>query len=240
MATSVFFNNYQSYSEQNLLEDLIIEAIKIYGHDMYYLPRKIDNKDKVFGEDTLAYYDKAYMVEMYIKNVEGFGGDGSFMSKFGLEIRDQITFTIAKRVFDDEVGSEEAILRPNEGDILFFPLNKKLFQIKYVDNKPVFYQMGALQVYDMACELFEYSSERFNTGIPEIDDIQTKLSLDVFDYAIKTEDGYMLQTEDGILLSKENFDIEEIDVLSDNDSIQQESDTFIDWSQIDPFSNGNV
>jgi hypothetical protein len=177
---------------------------------------------------------------LYIKSVDGFGGDGSFMSKFGLEIRDQVTFTIAKRVFDEEIGSSEGFLRPREGDIIYFPLNKKMFQIKYVDNKPIFYQMGALQVYDMTCELFEYSGEQFNTGIPELDDIQDKLSMNIFDYGVITEDGFNLLTEDDNYLTLETYIINDIDPFADNDFIQQESDLILDWSETDPFSANGV
>lgn len=99
MATNFFFNNFQSSQEQLLLENLIIESIKIYGEDMYYLPRTINKKDELYGTDDISTYDSAVLVEMYIKNVDGFQGDGNFMSKFGLEIRDQVTFTIAKRRF---------------------------------------------------------------------------------------------------------------------------------------------
>lgn len=227
--------------EQNVFEDLIIESIKIYGEDMYYIPRQLNNKDEVYGEDTISSYDKIYMVELYIKSVDGFTGDGNFMSKFGLEIRDQVTFTIAKRVFENEITLNEShIIRPREGDLIYFPLNKKLFQIKYADNKPTFYQLGALQIYDLTCELFEYSNESFNTGIPEIDDIQQKLSTNVFDYALLTEDGRMLLNENGNVLVNEKFDIEVIDPFADNDSIQEESDTFLDWSVKNPFASDGI
>lgn len=240
MATSHYFNNYQNSMEQNLLEDLIIESIKIYGEDMYYLPRVLNNKDELYGTDDSSSYDEAILVEFYIKSVDGFGGDGNFMSKFGLEIRDQVTFTIAKRVFDEEVGSSRGFPRPREGDCIYFPLNKKVFQIKYVSNKPVFYQMGALQVYDVTCELFEYSGESFNTGIPEIDDIQDNLSVNLFDYAILTEDGYQLLTENSDYLVDEKFEMENIDPMADNENIQLESDSFLDFTERDPFSeNGS-
>jgi len=236
MASNFYFNNYQNSQEQLLLENLIIESIKIYGQDMYYVPRTLNNKNEVYGEDDISSYDSATLVEFYIKNVDGFGGDGNFMSKFGLEIRDQVTFVIAKRVFDEEIGEARNYPRPREGDTIYFPLNRKLFQIKYVDNKPIYYPMGALQTYELTCELFEYSGEQFNTGIPEIDDIQDKLSLNILDYGVNTEDNYTLQTEDGDLLVLENFTIETIDPLADNDSIEQEALDFLDFTERDPFS----
>lgn len=227
--------------EQTLLEDLIIESIKIYGEDMYYLPRTLNNKDELYGADDSSSYDEAILVELYIKNVDGFGGDGNFMSKFGLEIRDQVTFTIAKRVFDEEIGAQRDFLRPREGDAIWFPLNNKIFQIKYVDNKPIFYQLGALQVYDLTCELFEYAGESFNTGIPAIDDIQDKLSMNLFDYGIMTETGnFMLATEEGDLLTQETFVMENIDSGADNENIEQEAIDFMDFSERDPFSENGV
>lgn len=240
MATNFYFNNFQSSQEQTLLEDLIIESIKIYGEDMYYVPRTLNSLDKIYGEDDTSSYDSAILVELYIKNVDGFGGDGNFMSKFGLEIRDQVTFTIAKRVFDEEVNITNTMPRPREGDIIYFPLNKKLFQIKYVDNKPIYYQLGALQVYDLTCELFEYSGEVFNTGIPEIDDIQQKLSLNILDYGILTQDNFVLATEDDNLLVIEEFSVENIDPFSDNDTIQTEGDGYLDFTERDPFSENGT
>lgn len=236
MATSFYFNNYQNSAEQQLLEDLIIESIRIYGENMYYVPRTLNNKNEVYGEDDISSYDSATLVEFYIKNVDGFGGDGNFMSKFGLEIRDQVTFVIAKRVFDEEIGFAANYVRPREGDLIYFPLNRKLFQIKYVDNKPIYYPMGALQTYELTCELFEYSGESFNTGVADIDDIQDKLSMNLFDYGINTEDNFTLATEDNDLLVLEEYNIETTDPFADNDSIETEALEFLDFTERDPFS----
>jgi hypothetical protein len=226
--------------EQGLLEDLIIESIRIYGENMYYVPRTFNNKDKIYGEDSVTTYENATLVEFYIKNVDGFEGDGNFMSKFGLEIRDQVTFVIAKRVFEEEVDQNGSFGRPREGDLIYFPLNQKLFQIKYVNNKPIYYPLGALQTYELTCELFEYSGEQFNTGIPEIDDIQDKLSLNIFDYSVTTEDNFALMTEDGDYLVLETYKVETIDPFADNDSIETEADGFLDFTERDPFSENGT
>jgi hypothetical protein len=207
---------------------------------MFYLPRTLNNKDEVYGTDDNSSYDEAILVELYIKNVDGFGGDGSFMSKFGLEIRDQVTLTIAKRVFEDEIGIARDFIRPREGDCIYFPLNRKIFQIKYVDNKPIYYPLGALQMFDLTCELFEYSGEQFNTGIPEIDDIQDKLSLNIYDYGVLTEDNFMLATEDGDYIVMETFNMNTIDPNADNDFIENEASQFLDFSERDPFSENGV
>jgi hypothetical protein len=236
MATNFFFNNFKSSQEQLLIENLIIEAIKIYGEDMYYLPRTLGNLDKIYGADDSSSYDKAVLIEMYIKSVDGFGGDGNFMSKFGLEIRDQVVFSVARRVFNEEVASLTAQIRPNEGDLIYFPLNSKCFQIKYVNKFEMFYQLGGLQTWELTCELFEYSGEVFNTGISEIDSIQVKYSENIFDYEILDEDGVALATEDLDYLVVESFNPATIDPLAENDEIQTQSDKFVDFSEHDPFS----
>lgn len=240
MATNFFFNNYQSTQEQLLLENLIIESIKIYGEDMYYVPRKLNNYNEVYGEDDQSSYEQAFPVEMYIKSIDGFQGDGSFMAKFGLEIRDQVVFSVARRIFNEEVGSFTTQVRPNEGDLIFFPLNNKCFQIKYVNKFEMFYQLGTLQTWEMTCELFEYSNEVLNTGIPEIDALQKKFDTNQYSWAIKDLDGYILTDEEGSMLVLEGSSPEDIFPGSDNDEIQLESDMFVDFTAKDPFSEGSL
>lgn len=249
--TNVYFNNFKASREQQLLEDLIIEAIKMYGEDMYYLPREFVSKDELYTEDDQSKYTQAFPIEMYIKSVDGFEGDGSFLSKFGLEIRDQVTFTVAKRIFEEEVTSElEDQNVPKEGSLIYFPLNGKLFQIKFVDPKPFFYQLGALQTYDIVCELFEYSGEVIDTGYDFIDKIHTKFSNVLEDYAIRDSEGNIILDEDGNMIMAESYDLEQIDKMSDNEELEQESDfgtetdqpsgnnSIIDWTHFDPFAEG--
>ncbi len=238
MATNFFFNNFQNSQEQVLIENLVIESIKIYGHDIIYVPRTPVNIDKLFGEDPLREYIHAVPVEMYIKNVEGFAGEGDFLSKFNLEIRDQITFTVARRTFNNEVGSIELLDRPQEGDLIYFPLNRKLFEVKFVEHESVFYQLGALQMYDLKCELFEYNNEYFDTGIEDIDRLMSKFSLNMDIFAILTETGLPLRDEDGYTLLQQSYDINENDVLAINDEIEAEADAIIDFTERDPFSEG--
>lgn len=243
MATSVYFNNFASSQEQQLIEDLIIESIRIYGLDMYFMPRQREAFDQIYGEDTLSIFNKAFNIEMYVRSVDGFQGDGDFMSKFGLEIRDRVTFTVSQRVFGEEAGAAGMELyRPKEGDLIFLPLNNKIFEIKFVEHESIFYQLGSLQTYDLTCELFQYSSERFETGIGIIDTLYTNnyLTLNNFsqaitDYGLVTEDSnpYFIITEDGYKLVEEEFN-----QLGDNEEIQTESDAFIDFSEANPFSEG--
>jgi hypothetical protein len=243
MATNVFFNNFQSSQEQLLIENLIIESIKIYGHDVYYLPKTLVAKDTIYNEDTLSEFKSAHFIDMYIKNVDGFAGDGDFISKFGLEIKDRVTFSIARRTFNDDVGAILELNRPREGDLIYFPLNRKVFEIKFVEHEAIFYQLGALQMYDVICELYEYSSEKFATGIADIDNLFTSLdesgvmiSAALSNFSLQTEDNnpYNILDESGYLLVDEQFE----SFLDDGDGseIQEESDQFIDFSEIDPFA----
>jgi len=245
MATNFYFNNYQSSQEQELLENLVIESIKMWGEDMFYIPRKLNNYDSVYGEDSISSFEKAYPIEIYIKSVEGFTGDGTFFSNVaGLEIRDRIIFTVARRTFQHEVGRYTQQIRPNEGDLIYFPLNQKAFQIKYVNKMEMFYQLGALQTWELTCELFEYGGENFNTGIEEIDQVQTLLDTNVFNWGILDEEGYYLTDEFGnyfILDSSPLNPTGENDIPGDDsDEIQQESDQFVDFTQQDPFSERNI
>lgn len=221
---------------------MIIESIKIYGHDIYYVPRKLNNYDDVYGADDQSSYEVAYPIEMYIKSIDGFSGDQEFLSKFGVEIRNQVVFSVARRIFNEEVGEFTAQVRPNEGDIIYFPLNQRAFQIKYVNKYEMFYQLGALQTWEMTCEVFEYSGELFNTGIPEIDSIQRKNDTNILDWTIRTESSnkISIMTEEGDYLVLEKFSLEDLVPASDNDEIQTESDMFVDFSSLDPFSEGNI
>lgn len=239
-ATNFYFNNFKSSQEQNLLEDLIIESISIYGEEMFFIPRKINNLDKLYTADDQSSYEQAFLVPFYIENVYGFQGDGNFMSKFGLEIRDQVTFVIAQRTFNQEIGAYTTATRPNEGDLVYFPLNNKCFQIKFVEKFEFYYQLGKLYTWKLQCELFEYSNETFNTGIPEIDRIQTSFSTNILDYTIKDQTNTPLKDEQGNYLVMEQYNIETIIGTGENDMFQQASDQFVDFTAKDPFSEGKI
>ena len=246
MATNFFFNNFQSSQEQLLMEDLIIESVKIYGQDMYYVPRVLNNFDDIYVEDDQSSYENAYPIEFYIKSVNGFSGDGNFMSKFGIEIRDQVIFSVARRVFYNEVGQFTTQPRPNEGDLIYFPLNEKCFQVKYVNQHEMFYPLGKLYTWELTCELFEYSGELLNTGIPQIDDLQVKYDTNMYSFAILDVNGNPILDEDSNLILMEDSTIDDLPHYADGDlnvmnqEIQEESDAFVDFSAIDPFSEGNV
>ena len=166
MATNVFFNHAVS-TEQHLYEDLVVESLRIYGHETYYLPREIVEEDSILGEDVQSTFGDAYSVEMYLENTEGFEGEGDLMSKFGVQVRDQATFIISLRSWERFISLDSNLatsMRPNEGDLLYFPLSGSMFEIKFVEHENPFYQVGKLFVFKLQCELFEYSGEDFDTG----------------------------------------------------------------------------
>lgn len=205
-----------SSMEQTLIEDLIIESIKIYGIDGWYIIRNQQTNDNAFNENTLSVFDRTYMLEMYVKNVDSFEGEGDFLSKFGLQIRDSITLTIAVRRFNDEIGLQEQMPRPREGDLIFLPLNRKIFEIRHVEHEAIFYQMGSLQTYDLKCDLFEYSNEQFMTNNIEIDSLLDR-------YEIET-DTTMEQ-------------LENIEPLADNNFFEQEAADILDFSEKNPYGS---
>jgi hypothetical protein len=156
------------------MEDVIVESIKIMGHDVKYLPREAyDSADDVIGESPQAKFTRAYTVEMYLANVEGYEGDGDFFSKFGLEIRDTSNFIISRKTFERYIPSTIAT-RPREGDLIWVPLLYKIFEIKFVEEELMFFSLGKRNpfIYELRCEVFRYSQEDFDTGDNEIDDIE--------------------------------------------------------------------
>jgi hypothetical protein len=171
MPTNVYFNHAVS-TEQHLYEDLVVESLRFYGHECFYLPREIVEEDSILGEDIQSTFGDAYSVEMYIENTEGFEGEGDLFSKFGVQVRDQATFVLSLRSWERFISLDSNLatsLRPNEGDLIYFPLSGSLFEIKFVEHENPFYQVGKLFVFKMQCELFEYSGEDFDTDITNID-----------------------------------------------------------------------
>jgi len=243
-----YFNNFGHQQSQWLIEDLIIESIKIYGIEVMYMPRTLVAEDTIWGEDTLSKFDDAYPLEMYIKNVDGFEGEGDFLSKFGLEIRDEMTLTVAQRRFDEEISladsttptdATDGIGRPAEGDLIYFPLNGKIYEVKFVEHESMFYQMGSLQTYDLRCELFEYSHQVIDTGITEIDAIEDTYSGDQSFFELLDEAGNRLVTENGESLVNDGYRIEATDNSANNELFQTSSTDFIDFSEMNPFSEGS-
>ena len=190
MATNQYFNHHGTNTPENrLIENLMIESIQTYGIDVYYLPRTLNNEDTLLGEDASSSYDSAHTIEMYIKTVDGFEGSGDFIAKWGLQIKDQITFTVAKRRWQELGLSTDGRAKiPHEGDLIYFPITKALFQILFIEDESIFYQTGQLQSYDMLCEMFTYSDQKFDTGIDVLDAIERSHSYSI-DFTMNTGSG---------------------------------------------------
>ena len=175
MPRNVYFSAAHKL-EQQTFEDIMVESLKIYGQETYYLPRQIVKRDNILNEDIESQFLDAYTIEMYIEDIEGFGGEGNLMQKFGLEIRDEVTFIVAKRSWEKLVGAWNNTVenfRPNEGDLIYLPLSQSFFEISFVEHEQPFYQINNLPVYKLQCKLYEYNDEDFETGIEEIDQVET-------------------------------------------------------------------
>jgi len=272
MATNKYFNYFTYGREQDTAEDLIIESIKIHGLDVKYLPRTIIGPDALLGEDPLSKFDDAIDIEMYVKNTQNFEGEGDFLSKFNLEIRDSMTLVMARKRWEQvsnekvltevgyniqleeantgrwansvalrlESGSIEGYQtsssRPFEGDFIYFPLNKKLYEVKFVEHEQVFYQHGKLYTYELRCELVDrITGIDLATGNTEIDAIETRYSQDILAYQFLYEDGDTLQNEDGEYILQE-YRVEEKTKTANNEIYFQKSFEYIDFSERNPFS----
>lgn len=209
MAVNLYFNNYtQNFNpEQNLVEDLIIESIKINGSDILYLPRKSIERDLVFGEDILTLFDANHEIEMYLDSVDGFEGEGDVLAQYGLSIKDTCTFSVSKKRFQEVLYDKE---KPLAGDLIYFPLSNSIFEINYVHDENPFYQLGKLYVYKLDCEKFTYSHEEFNTGRKKLDDIQLNngdsgLLDSEGDTTTETANVYQAEDGDNIEIRKESI-----------------------------------
>ena len=168
MATNLYFQNVTSHAQQELINSLTSEVIQIHGMDVFYIPRELVKEDVLLGEDVLNKFSTAYEIEMYMKGTEGFTGEGDLVSKFGLDVRDEVIFTVHKDRFELSTDMD----KPLEGDLIFLPISKGLFEIKFVEHEQPFYQAGKNYSFDLTCELFQYAEEQLETGITDIDAIE--------------------------------------------------------------------
>ena len=203
MPTNVYFDTGTKL-EQHLYEDLMIEQLKIYGQEVFYIPRTLVKEDELFGEDTLSKFGDAYLIEMYFENIDGFEGEKEIMSKFGLQMNEDVTFVVSRRRFEQLVSHDSNLIvktRPNEGDLVYFPKVSKIFEISFVDKDDPFYQVHNLPAFKLKCKTFEYSGEDLDTGITEIDAIETDNSLDLLQFQMTLEQSGTfnegLELEDG-------------------------------------------
>jgi len=193
--------SHGTHAEKNLYEDLIIEQLKIYGQDTYYLPREEITRDSVLGNTTDKFTD-AYAIEMYVEDVNGFAGQGDLVGKFGLEVRDELTLVVARRTFEilvDNTSNTLSINRPREGDIIWLERFKKFFQIDFVEDEDPMYQINDLPIFKLKCSMWEYASESVETGVTDIDERLDSVSMDVLENQITLESG---TTSSGALLSE--------------------------------------
>ena len=171
MAINPYF--YNNTNEQNLVEDITVEIIKATGQDCLYVPREYLSIDKVFGEDPGSSFTTTYTIEMYLQSFKGFDGT-DIITQFGIEIKDKVSLVFAKRRFKEEVTNKNtAITRPREGDLIYFPTSKSLFEINFVEHENPFYPLGKLYSYMITAELFTYSYEKIDTDIPALDSVSS-------------------------------------------------------------------
>lgn len=244
MTVNPYFNQYSTSTEQNLHESLIIESIQQYGFDIYYMPRVSLDTDAIYTEYSKSAFVAAIPVEMYVKSVMGFEGQGDFVSQFGLELRDAITFTVANKRFNEEVANNALwdttynvanvaisgntslltdqtieITRPREGDLVYLPFANSFFEIKFTEDEQIFYPLGKLQTYDLRTEKFEYGGEYFATGNTTLDTMMNNLSM-------------------ATTAANNSADIEGNDPFAINMDIETEADAILDFSEMDPFASG--
>jgi len=188
MAINPYFKSQRD--EQDIIEDLTVETIKIHGQNMVYIPRTLIKKDELFGEDTMSQFNQGYEIEMYISSIDGFEGEGDLISRFGLQIKDSMKVVVAKKRFEREVADKEPdIERPREGDLVYFPLSGFLFEITFVERENPFYQLGKLYTYELTCETHEFSYQELNTEWSDIDNKETAYKNEVFSYTISGSSG---------------------------------------------------
>lgn len=244
MPTNAYFQSGRSIgetSEQRLIEELIMECIAMYGFDVHYMPRTLVKDDQLFLEDTLSRFQQAYPIEAYLENATGFEGN-DILSKFGIQMNDSGTFVIAKRRWEEAVGRSPNLMlpdRPAEGDLVYFPITNSYFEIKKVNVFNPFYQVGKLYVYKLEVELFQYSSERIETGNDSIDDIGNIFgSLNILDNQLLLEDGSVLLAEEGTgSFIEESHSLKSVDIQTDNEYFEAKNDDILDFSISNPFGD---
>ena len=251
MPTNVYFDT-GTKPEQALYEDLMIEQLRIYGQDVYYLPRNTAGLDNIFGEDNSSSFDDAYMIEMYVDNVDGYEGEKELMSKFGLDIQDDATFTVARRRWEQFISVDNNLLvssRPNEGDLIYWPKGNKLFEITFVDHDDPFYQVQNLPTYKLKCKTFEYASEVIDTGIAELDAIEDNNSLDMLSHQLSLETATgtgaillenSIESAASSYIVLETYNVATIDENSQNDDFELADDNILDFTEKNPFGDAGM
>lgn len=230
MTTNPFFNFHDSTLDQNLLNSLTVEGIQAHGRDFVYIARDGDVRE-VYREAPQSSYTRKFSIEMFIKSVDGYGGSGQFLSQFGIEIRNEIVLSVSKERWTAIAPTAGVTSpRPLEGDLVYFAADNKLLVIKRVNQYELFYQLGNLYTWELTCEVFEYSHEVFNTGIPQIDNIN-QLSMSTKEHGSITLDGPIFDQDyiqDLVGTAR--------DTMDDTSDIEEVADGIIDFDIDNPFS----
>lgn len=212
MARNIYFSQ-GTINEQTMMEDIIIESMQIYGQDLFYIPRTLISKDEILGEDRLSEFTHSYPIEMYFENIDNFDGQGAMIQKFGLMMEQSATLVVSRRRWEQLIGSKGTTIiptRPCEGDLIYYPMTKALFEIKFVKHQDPFYQIGKLYVYKLQVELFQYASERINTGNANIDVFESLNTLDINNDPNIT---FNVDTQSQSFGDNNKFKIEALDVI---------------------------
>jgi len=249
MATNPYFIAQTGVSaEQNVVEQMTIESIQISGLDLVYIPRTINKLDRIFGEDVLSSFDSYATIEMYILDFQGPGGQSEILSKFGMEIRDTMSFIVSRKRYKEVVvpivpptRDAKVAWRPNEGDLIYLPFSKSLFQIVFVeDEEPGYYQLSKKFVWTLRAELIQFNNEKFDTGHAEVD-AYYMANLNRLDMGILLEDGsgvFELETGGYALLEDYSVSKEYDDMrgFGDNEAIKAEFVRIMNFDEADPFA----
>ena len=258
MPTNVYFDHGNT-NEQRLYEDLIIEQLSIYGQDVYYLPRTLVNEDQILGEDTSAKFTSAYAIEMYVENTDGFEGEQEIIRKFGVELRDDVSLVVSKTRWKKVLEAENNLIettRPNEGDLIWFPIVNAFFEIQFVEHEQPFYQVQNVPVYKLKCTKWEYSSEEISTGLYDIDQTEEALSTNMLNYQITLESGttgsIMMESDIGdksfILLEDAPSELSTVQAVDQSHKFEVASgvtttgdstDDILDFSERNPFGESD-
>jgi hypothetical protein len=224
--------------EQSIIEQLIIQAIKWAGQDIYYMPRTSVKPDRILGEDILSQFTQIYPIEMALFNVQGWDGSAELMTKFGIQITDQCTFVVSKLRWEQAVGLQTDDLqlpdRPAEGDLLYFPKTRSFFEIKFVEHLNPFYQLGKFYVYNLQAEMYNYSSETIQTIDEEINERAAQKNRNMYQWRVLTQTGGTLLTQSGGVVIRAAFP-EEANSFDNTVDFEEASVPLVQFNVNDPF-----
>ena len=235
-------------SEQNLIESVVIESIKIAGMDVVYIPKTLNKVDMVFGEDVLSSFESYATIEMYLLDFNGYGGASETLSRFGMQIADTASFAIARKRFKETVvpivpgtRNESVKYRPCEGDLIYVPNSKSLFEIMFIeDEEPGFYQLNKKYIWTLRCELVRMNNEKIATGHTEIDEYFGP-NINRLDMSVIMESGSHILTETGGYLLTEDYEVSipynDTRGYGDNEAIKKEFLEIMDFDESNPFIN---